>query len=1152
MKHRLRSPRTTLLATGLLSMATGLLPALAQGPHKPAWPQVPPQARLPLMQEAPKIDGIIEDAEWKGAGRWEGFTRYPSGILAGQLGSFHVGADAQNLYLAVKTETPPEGKLLQRTNAVPGGADLGSVFADDSVEVWIAPQPNDPPPQRKVFFSLFNARGAHGSNAMTLQGKENWKPQWTVKNSLQGGFWHSEMALPWSEIGITTPQDKTIAMRLARNWRQAVNAEQSEWSLGNKAFSDVSNMARITWDAAAPVAGIMQLQDAPEQPIKIGLRLSNPTRNAQKVVAKVQIKPSGSAETHYNKAIDLAPGSDTTVEIPGVGGPNEVLDTRVEVTSEKGDEIYYRRDFSWLLNRPAEVWNLNPEAHRRVDVRFAYFPSYNAMHVRADLSNLPGKESVKGIKLTLRRKGQAQPVASTIMPPLQKHVSEIERWDIPSLAEGEYELVAQIEGVPVEPIIDSFKRQRFEWENNTLGTSDVVVPPFTPIKTTGHKIDVILRSHQLNGVGLWDQVVADGKPLLKAPMRLEATIGGKIIAAQGKANIVSQKPTQAVANAQWLAGALQGSTRSEWDYDGAVRLTMTLQPPTAPVEKLTLTIPLDDTAAPLMHAISFGTSSTSSPVPQGQGVVWDSTKANNNQFIGPFVPYVWLGQQERGLAVFADNDAGWITDDVQPSQKIVRRADGTLELQLELVQKASQWNQPRQITLGFQATPTKPMPENWRLWTVSAARTSLAASKAKVPGLFQQAFVASPGYWGGLGSSGAIYPGDGDFSLWDEFARLRKTGQADANYLQQWLARMPRLNDQQRERARIMVNANLRSMVTQPENVLIYTNPRGMRPDEPEGQTFINEWNRLAFPQRQWEYGSDLSYDVDPVKSYRDSRIWHYQKALSTFADSIYWDCVYLKPNYNTITSAAYIREDGQVQPSAGIWSMREMVKRGAVLSHEMGLVNRNMVHMSATQVAPINSFSATQADWELKYGEGDFQDKFPRDYIQAQSIGRQSGVVPIVILTPIFIVGTPEEASWQYRTATGVMLTHELKPWSSNGQWTKPDPFWENYDRLLEFGYGQPNVRVYNYWEKSYPVKISGETSSLLVNKPGSAMLVLCDYGNGGNFNIELDVKALGLNGNLKVTRLESGQSVAVNNNSFSINLKKHDFEVIHIETAP
>src|SRR5690606_3884341 len=105
-------------------------------------------------------------------------------------------------------------------------------------------------------------------------------------------------------------------------------------------------------------------------------------------------------------------------------------------------------------------------------------------------------------------------------------------------------------------------------------------------------------------------------------------------------------------------------------------------------------------------------------------------------------------------------------------------------------------------------------------------------------------------------------------------------------------------------------------------------------------------------------------------------------------------------------------------------------------------------------------------------YGEGDFQDKFPRDYIQAQSIGTQVGNVPIVILTPVFVVGTPDEAAWQYRTAAGVTLTHELKPWSSNGQWAKPDPFWENYDRLAEFGYGQPNVNVFNYWQADYPAK--------------------------------------------------------------------------------
>jgi hypothetical protein len=1150
MQKQSRFPLLSLLSAGVLALSA--VSTLAQNAHKPAFDFASPQTRLPLMQSAPKIDGVIEESEWQGASRSAGFTRYAAGVLTAQRGAFWIGGDTKNLYLAVKTETPPEGKILQRANMLKDGANIGAVFADDSIEVWLAPQPEQSPAQRKVFFSVFNARDAFGGNATTMRSKENWQPQWRVKSSVQDGFWNCEMALPWSELGIESPQNKTIALRLARNWRQAVGAEQSESSLGNKAFSDVSNMPRITFDESAPVVSVTQLQNAPNEPINIGLQFFDPTGSAQNLAVKARIKPSGSAETTSNKTIELAPGAKQTLNISGVGGPNEIFDTHLEVSNIAGDEIYYRRDFSWQLNRPAEIWNLNPEAHKRVDVRFAYFPSFNAMHVRADLSNLPGKENAREIKLAIRRKNNAQIIAAVTMPPLKNNVSEIWKWDIPELADGEYELVSQIEGVKVEPIVDTFERHHFEWENNKLGTSDIVVPPFTPIKARGNTVDVILRSHQLNGAGLWDQVVADGQPLLKAPMRLEAKIGGRVLPASGKLSIVSQKPTQAVTNAQWQAGALRGSTQSVWDYDGAVRSTLTLQPPSAPVESLTLIIPLDEKIVPLMHAVTMGTNSRSGRVPAGNGTVWDSSQSSNNQFIGPFVPYIWLGEQGRGLAVFADNDAGWITDDKTPSQKIVRNANGVLELHLQLVQKTARWETPRQITLGFQATPTKPMPDNWRQWTVSAARTSLAASQVKVPGQMQQAFVGSPGYWGGIGSSGAIYPADGDFSLWDEFTRLRQTGKADPAYLDQWVAKLTRLSEQQRERARVHVSANLRSMVTQPENVLIYTNARGMRPDSPQGQTFINEWNRQQFPQRQWEYASDLSYDVDPVASYRDSRTWYYQKALATFADAIYWDCVYLQPNYNTITSAAYVREDGQVQPSAGIWSMREIVRRGAVLAHEMGKINRNMVHMSATEIAPINGFAATQADWELKYGEGDFQDKFPRDYIQAQSIGRQVGLVPIAILTPIFIVGTPAEASWQYRTASGVMLTHEIKPWSSRGAWTKPDPFWETYDRLLEFGYGQPNVQVHNYWEKSYPAKISGESSSLLVSKPGSAMLVLCDYGEGGDFTVELDAKALGLGGKWKATRLESGADIAVQNNAFTLNLKKHDFEVIRIETTP
>ena len=71
------------------------------------------------------------------------------------------------------------------------------------------------------------------------------------------------------------------------------------------------------------------------------------------------------------------------------------------------------------------------------------------------------------------------------------------------------------------------------------------------------------------------------------------------------------------------------------------------------------------------------------------------------------------------------------------------------------------------------------MPKNWRLWQVSAARTSTSESKADVPGMMKQAFFASGIYWGAIANSGDIYPDDGGLGIWNEFKRLRETGKYD-------------------------------------------------------------------------------------------------------------------------------------------------------------------------------------------------------------------------------------------------------------------------------------------------------------------------------------------------------------------------------------
>jgi hypothetical protein len=133
-------------------------------------------------------------------------------------------------------------------------------------------------------------------------------------------------------------------------------------------------------------------------------------------------------------------------------------------------------------------------------------------------------------------------------------------------------------------------------------------------------------------------------------------------------------------------------------------------------------------------------------------------------------------------------------------------------------------------------------------------------------------------------------------------------------------------------------------------------------------------------------------------------------------------------------------------------------------------------------------------------------------------------------------------------RTQAGVALTHEIKPSSAHLY----PAYWNDYLRLLEFGYGQPDARVWNYWQEDFPLQISGsETASLVVSKPGQALLVVCDYGNGGDIELTLG-PPLELGGKLTATDTESNEPLMLGDDGvISFSLKKHDFKVIRVEAA-
>lgn len=1108
-----------------------------------------PQVRLPLMSTAPVIDGEVKEDEWAGAARMERFGW--AGRLSPQEASFWVGCDGKELLIAVVSETPPGGKILSRAPPAPEDGDART-FDDDSVEMVIDPLRADTTSRRRLYHANLNARGAVNDTAYQPNGVgEAWRGHWRLANKIIGNRWHFEIALPLADMGVTADDLKNpFGIRICRNWQQQnIGPLQTEWGAMAGAYLNPATLPGVTWDARAPVVQILQLHDADKHPFHPRVAIRNPYGEPMEVKATIQCVPKSSAPSKLERTVTLtAPNSIETVELAGNGMPGEEIFGSIQVTSADGQTVYYLRDFNCKLGRPDPMWATNQDAAKKVEVNFAYFPYHNTIKAIVNVNGLAERDQVAGVKLSVRAKDNPKPLATTPMPALKKFASEME-WPIPPLKEGNYQLVVEVDGVKVEPMVTDFVRHVMPWEHNRLGKSDAVIEPFEPIQVRDTKVSTVLRTHTLNRLGLFEQVESLGQPLLKGPMRLEVKTGdpsttlraspSTTLRASGKLKFAQKKPMRAVTESKWKAGAVTGTARGEWDYDGLMKWTLEIQPAKEPIEAVTLVIPLDNKRMPLFHACTDGIRfNYAGATPAGQGRVWDGGKAARNSIIGSYVPYIWVGAEERGLAVFGENDRGWVRDPKVPCQELVRNGD-TLELRLNLIAAPTKIEEPRRITIGFQATPTKPMPEGWRAWTV-------ACGKAKGVQL-DFGFLGSCWYWGSLGPCADVYPRNEDFSLYEKFAETRRTGQIDKDFIAKWLAGYPKMDEATMQAYPPHINCGFNVMSSRPERVLVYTNARGVRFDTREGQTFLDEWHRDAFPTRKWGLGGAVAYDLDPVESFRDYAMWYYQKMFDTFVEDIYWDDIFMQSNFDTVGTEAYALPDGTIQPSSGLFNMRELVRRTAVFQHERKKRGYNMAHMTNTAIAPILAFAGTLYTWEDRTGDTDFQDRWSRDYLRAESIGRQHGCVPYS-LTLINGAHNDPKNAWVLRTAAAVALTHEIKP--SSG-YIYP-AYWSNYVRLLEFGYGQPEVRVWNYWDADYPVHIEGsETSSLVASKPGSAIIVVCDYGKGGELKLRLDA-ALKLGNPFTAKDPETGQPVTVGaDGSITFPLQKHDFKLVLVESA-
>jgi len=1132
-----RRPVCEFVAVRLVLLVCGFLGAAVLAQEKAENPNIAsikPVAVVPFMRRAPRIDGVIGEGEWDTL-HVSRFVSQGNDQLQPRPGEFWIGSDGKRLYVAVRSAVHPVAGVLAKFTRPPGSRDETQVVYDDSIELWFNNNPGGS--EGQYYQVIVNPNGALYDMAFDLGdkiGKTYWRVDMEQAHKVEGGFWTAEFAVDLASVALSD-LTKQFAMRVCRNYKLPWN--QSRWAPRVIAFDAPETMPLIRFAQVAPVVSEVGFQD--ERGIAVAVEVSNPTDKPLPVKVKLGYNAENQPRYYKDFADELEPGEKRRYEykLDLFSPENYAALAEILVTGADGT-VFYHRDVKWQTKPKGPVWDpvgaVSAEEATRFDIEF--HPTPRLLRWQAAFKNMKDKEKVKQVRLVVvNQKTRKRIAEQAVQEP--KDFAVLQQLVLRKLEDGRFEAQLFLDTdepakAPVKTAVFDYLTD-FPWLGNKIGISDEVIPPYTPLVVRGKTVSAVLRDHEMNDVGLWRQVITKGKELLAAPMSIELREDGKVTAASGKLKFRKKRPNLVIAEARWAAGRIVGTTTGEFDYDGCMRVVLEFGPRKEParIESMRLVVPLADKMAPLMHACGDGLRfNYAGAVPAGEGVVWSSDKASRSHVLGTFLPYLFVGGEERGLCWFASSDRDWVVDlgEHVPALALERK-DGVLTLYVNLVQKPATLDRVHRVVFGLQATPTRPMPQkpNWRTWGCVSG------------GKFDVNVLGMSGYWGA--PLYTVFPFERDFTIVQKIAKARKEGQVDKEFFDAYKKKYPQ----------VQAEVNWSAQPGHCAGVIPYTNIRGEITYTPEWVVYQNEWHRSSFPDRQTTIGKGWSVDgcTIPTPSRRDFLLYYYREILRNGFDGIYWDNIAICANENPVTSDGYFREDGSFQPGCDIWDLRALTRRTAVLTHELGKININMPHMTNAELVPVFTWTGMNLDWEWKYGATDFQDRFKREYIRACSLGLHCGNVPIILPG---IINAPDKATqhWVERTRIAVCVPHEIKVWQT-------DPLFASLTKkMFEVGYGTEDdpstaCKVHRYWDDDPVAKVEGIDGIFIVlDGPETVLAMVSDYGNGGTARVTLDVARLGLPAEFKAVNWENpADEVRATGGTVELkDIKKHDFRVILI----
>jgi hypothetical protein len=894
------------------------------------------------------------------SGSFSGFVEHGSGN-AGFVGDimhpqFRVAHNERMLVLQVYMPLPYRRAVLARAAAA---QDLDR---DDTVEVWIEPRQSDGKPRGDTF----RVRGNLAGVAAFLRDEPEvgqydmaWQTQAVFRTLPRDpdGYWAAVIGIPWDDLGGPPRPGDVWGFQAALRYADPVMIA----TLSPTAkLNDTARFARVCFDRDHANVSVV----GPGRGLRKGaLRLSplfaNPTAQARQVEAEIFVLRDDTTLASRRQTFELPPSQihvsgSRRIDVDFTAPPADDRQTRVRIVFRdlQSQQAIYDQTLPVWREASDPLAALDQLYQTRFNLLVGPYPATGMLEYQIDSAAMQAiRSDLAQVRLTLNRDGrellvQTHAIASTAASAgLIKLPADTQGLPMPP---GRYELIVAMldaQGREISRNIWAFERKVMPFETEPRpGLSDRVPPPFTEPTVEGSEVTCWARRYRHGREGLITALIAAERDLLAQPVALRVRRGEswRTLAATGDPTLRPRGAGQIDFEQSFRDGTLAVRVEGVMDYDGFYLFTFTSTSPD-PIDALQLQIPLR-----AQHATLFDTGLTSTnlwresrpkpigALPAGQGVVWDSLTwkddyRSKDQRQSNMPPYLWVGDDDRGLAFSCASDQGTSNDPARPAVTIERPAPDRVLLCVSLLNRPGMLDgTPFQMAL--QASPFKPMPEHHRLWR-NATRSDNTVNS----------YLKNGRFLGKIFDYRANYPVYGRWLTLDYLRQMIAQSKADGV---DWVS--------------MAASATSESGGT------------------PEYQQFWRQWGspldweqspKVVPGEKVQQLMTSLGLPILPglneeqpsnsCASNVDFRVWWLAQGVQAGLATVYQDNQTHVFRAQPGSGYGYQRPDGGWEPTSSVWNSRTFLRRATHVFAEAGLTDTPYVLPHLCNVAlPGRSFS--------------------------------------------------------------------------------------------------------------------------------------------------------------------------------------------------